>query len=180
MRWLPERERIVMPNSKLRRVGRLTVVASGLAGLVACASLTPISLPMGTPIDQARHRFFGPSNEYPLRDGATRLEYLQGKQTFMLDFDASGKLVASQQVLDEAHFAEIKPGMAEADVRTRLGRPVQVYGVGWQQLQHVWSYRYWGGDCVWFQVSISDATRRVTEAGNGSDPACDAKGGREP
>jgi len=55
----------------------------------------------------------------------------------------------------------------------RFGRPVSVFGVRYQQRQHVWNYRFDGGDCVWYQVSISDATQRVTEAGIGTDPACD-------
>jgi len=38
----------------------------------------------------------------------------------------------------------------------------------------VWNYRWWAGDCVWFQVSISQAMQRVTDAGYGTDPACDA------
>ena len=46
--------------------------------------------------------------------------------------------------------------------------------VGWQQLQ-VWNYRFGGieGDCVVFQVSISNATQTVTDAGPNTDPACD-------
>ena len=168
-----------MFHPNLPRAALLALPVACALGLGACASLRPDSLPVGTPIAQARQMFFKPSDEFALRDGATRLEFLQGKQTFMLDFDANGLLIASQQVLDAAHFAEIKPGMPEGEVLVRLGRPVQIFGVGWQKLQHVWNYRYWGGDCVWFQVSISDATRQVTEAGVGSDPVCDAKGGRD-
>ena len=55
----------------------------------------------------------------------------------------------------------------------RIGHPAYVFPVGWQKLQ-VWSYRFAGleGDCVVFQVSFSNATGTVTEAGPNTDPAC--------
>ena len=151
-----------------------------VAALGGCASLAPGGLPLGTPIAQARQAWFGPAAEYPLPGGGTRLEFDQGsfgRQTYMLDFDAEGRLVASNQVLNEANFATITPGLPAAEVLLRLGHPVQVFPVGWQKLQ-VWNYRYPGGDCVWFQVSIGDATQRVTEAGMGADPACDRPANR--
>ena len=152
-----------------RIVAALTVAA--FAG--GCAA--PGGLPAGSSIDSARHLLFAPTGEYALPDGGTRLEYAQGsfgKQTYMLDFDAGGRLVASRQVLTEAEFAGITPGQSQADVRARLGRPAQVFSVPWQKL-HVWNYRYFGGDCTWFQVSISDTAQEVTAAGIGTDPACD-------
>jgi len=160
-----------------RRVPLATALTIALAG---CATLAPGGLAPGTPIAKARQALFGPSGEYPLPGGGTRLEFRQGsfgKQTFMLDFDKAGLLVSSQQVLTEPNFATIAPGMPEQEVLMRLGHPAHAFGVQWQKL-HVWNYRYFGGDCVWFQVSISDATRQVTEAGVGPDPACDAPEGK--
>ena len=145
------------------------------AMLSACS--TPGRLPPGTPIDAVRHGARSPSAEYALPDGGTRLEFAQGgsfnRETWMLDFDAKGTLVSSQQVLTEANFANITPGMPADDVRLRLGRPVQVFGAGWHEHIQVWNYRFAGGDCVWFQVSIRDADQKVREAGIGQDPACD-------
>jgi len=154
-----------------------------LAGAMAaagCASLAPAMLPIGTPIEQARRGVFAPTGEHALPGGGTRLEFARGsfgKQTYMLDFDASGSLVASQQVLTEANFATIRPGMAGAEVRMRLGRPAHVFPVGWQRLQ-VWNYRWFEGDCVWFQVSIGNDSQQVTDAGIGTDPACDGPNDR--
>jgi hypothetical protein len=162
--------------------GRRAVVAAALlaVALTGCATLAPGSLPPGTPIATARQALFGPSGVYPLPGGGTRLEFRQGsfgKRTFMLDFDPSGLLVSSQQVLTEPNFATITPGMSEREVLMRLGHPAHAFNVQWQKL-HVWNYRYFGGDCVWYQVSISDATGQVTETGNGPDPACDAPEGK--
>ena len=132
----------------------------------------PASLPPGTSIADARQTL-GAGDEYPLPDGGTRLSFLRGKDTYMLDFDASGRLVQSQQVLNLQTFATIQPGMPQAEVLTRLGRPALVFPVGYQKLQ-VLNYRFGGleGDCMVFQVSISNATGNVTEAGTGPDPRC--------
>jgi hypothetical protein len=164
-----------MHASLLRSVPALAALV-----LCACASIAPGGLPAGTPIAEARASFLGPTGEYPLPNGGTRLEFARGafgKQTFMLDFDASGRLVTSQQVLTEANFASIDPGLPAQEVRMRLGRPAEVFNVPWQRLQ-VWNYRYWPGDCVWYQVSIGP-DGRVTESNYGTDPACNPPSSRQ-
>jgi hypothetical protein len=149
-----------------------------LAALGACAAL-PSGMPLGTPIAEARQSLGGVGSEYPLANGGTRLEIRRGRETYMLDFDASGHLVATHQVLTPESFATIAPGMTQEEVLARIGRPAFVFPVGWQKLQ-VWNYRFGGmeGDCVVFQVSISNATRTVTDAGPNTDPVCSHGGDR--
>jgi hypothetical protein len=161
-----------------------TLTAAALAALLAsaCASIAPGALQPGTPIADARGVLGGPTGEFPLPDGGTRLEFARGsfgRQTYMLDFDAQGRLVKSDQVLDEEHFATVVPGLSADEVRMRIGRPAHIFNVGWQRLT-VWNYRWWQGDCVWYQVSISQETGRVVEAGYGTDPACDVGDRRGP
>ena len=166
-----------MPTPRFLLRGALVVA---LASLGACSSMRgPASLPPGATIADARQTFGGASGEYALPSGGTRLEFRQGRATQMLDFDASGRLVSSQQVLNPQTFATITPGMTQEQVLARIGRPAFVFPVGWQQLQ-VWNYRFGGmeGDCVVFQVSISNATRTVADAGPNTDPACDHGGDR--
>jgi len=164
-------------RTKLRPALRIPAAFLLAAGLGACGSLRPAgTLAPGTPIAEARQALVGPSGEYPLPGGGTRLEFRQGsfgRETYMLDFDASGRLVANRQVLTPQTFATIQPGMTQDDVLVRIGRPAFVFPIGWQQSQ-VWNYRFGGldGDCVVFQVSISNSTRTVTEAGPNTDPAC--------
>lgn len=149
--------------------------AAATVALCGCASLVPWSLPPGTPIAQVRGATFAPAGEYRLPDGGTRLEFAQGsfgKEKYMMDFDSKGLLVASTQVLTAENLARITPGATQADVLMQIGRPVHVINVQRQKL-HVWNYRFAGGDCVWYQVSISDETLRVIEASESSDPACD-------
>ena len=168
-------------NASLARAAGGGAAAVLTASLVACAGLRPPgALPVGTPIAEARQGF-GPSAEYPLPGGGTRLEFRQGsfgRQTYMLDFDAGGRLVSTQQVLTPANFEAIRPGMSQQEVLARIGQPAYTFPVGWQQLQ-VWNYRFGGleGDCVVFQVSISIVTRAVTETGPGPDPVCSRDGG---
>jgi hypothetical protein len=165
------------PTPRRRRHVAPLALVCALAG-----SATPDSLPAGTTLVQARHGWIAPTGEYALPGGGTRLEFARGafgKETTMLDFDASGTLVGSQQALTEQNFAHIVAGMPAAEVRMRLGRPAQVFAAGWQEKFHVWNYRFAGGDCVWFQVSISDSAQRVTSAGIGTDPACDGPDSRE-
>ena len=152
--------------------------ALALVALAGCAA--PGALPPGTPIADARKSLGGVSGEYPLPDGGTRLEFRQGnfgKQTYMLDFDSKGLLVASRQVLTPETFATITPGLTPGQVLMRIGHPAFVFPVGYQKLQ-VWNYRFGGmeGDCIVFQVSISNVTGVVSDAGQNTDPACDHGG----
>lgn len=156
-------------------IGRSAFAAlTAVAALAGCASISPGTLPPGTPIAQARQGLFKPTGEYALAGGGTRLEFAHGgysKQTYMLDFDRDGKLVESQQVLTEPNLATIAPGITLDELRMRFGHPVWVFGI--RGHRSVWNYRYAGGDCVWWQVTIDNDTHQVTEAGVGPDPACD-------
>ncbi len=160
---------------------RMALPALGATVLCGCTVLAPAALPHGTPIADARARLAGPVAEYTLPNGGTRLEFAQGshgREKHMLDFDASGRLVATTQVLTEANLNRMVPGTPRDEVRSQLGRPVSVIAVPRQALQ-VWNYRFAGGDCVWFQISISTVTQRVTEASTGLDPACDGPNERQ-
>lgn len=171
-------------KSLAKRVGGAALLLFLAFVASSCGVMRPPGmLPPGTPIDEARHSFGGPTGQYPLPNGGTRLEFAQGsfgKQTFMLDFDSGGRLVTTQQVLTPVTFATIAPGMSQVDVLSRIGRPASIFPIGWQNLR-VWNYRFGGleGDCVLFQVSISNATGLVTEAGQGYDPACDGPNTRD-
>src|SRR5664279_4800983 len=112
--------RVTIMESGFSRTLRGAAAAAFIASLSACAVMrAPAALPVGTPITEARQAYGGASGEYPLPGGGTRLEFRQGsfgRQTFMLDFDASGRLVSTQQVLTPSTFATITPGMAQDEV----------------------------------------------------------------
>jgi len=75
-------------NHHSLRLGFTLAVAALIAG---CAAL-PGGIPKGTTIEQARNGLQKPTAEYGFKNGFRRLEFDQGKQTYMLDFDTSGIL----------------------------------------------------------------------------------------
>jgi hypothetical protein len=162
------------------QTGRVRAAAKGigaallLAWLAGCVTFGPGGAPLGSSLSDVKSRYH-PTGEYPLADGGERLEFAggtYGRLTYMLDFDAAGKLVKSEQVLTEVNFANIVPGMPRDELRRRLGPPSETFAIPRQKID-VWNYRYFTGDCLWFQVSIGTADNEVTTAGITTDPRCD-------
>jgi outer membrane protein assembly factor BamE (lipoprotein component of BamABCDE complex) len=94
--------------------------------------------------DQVRSQMGKPETERTFTDGSKRLEYPRGPQglnTYMVDIDSDGKLLAITQVLTAANFAKIQPGMSEDEVRRLLGKPGQV-AVFPLKPETVWSWKW--------------------------------------
>lgn len=141
--------------------------------LSACASYAPPENLVGMSRADVVQRM-GPPEMERRADAGSRLEFPRGrygKQTWFIYFDTAGRATRAEQVLTEANFNLIVPGMSQDEVRQRLGRP------GDEQLLLrergvVWSYRYENYFCQWFQVEISKE-REVRSAGYGQPPECD-------
>jgi hypothetical protein len=164
---LPE---IVMKH----RVTPLCVLPLLLAG---CMSYGPSSLAPGTTVEAARAALGPSSGEFPLPGGGRRLEFARGpygKHTYMLDFDAGGRLQRWDQVLTEARFNTIQPGMDSQEVLALIGHSREHSVVGWAEKQTVWGYRYETPFCQWFQVGLN-AQGKVVGTSYGPDPLCDAR-----
>ncbi|MEF7616826.1 hypothetical protein V4F39_23130 [Aquincola sp. MAHUQ-54] len=150
-------------------------LAAAAALLAACATgYGPGGLRPGDDMQAALQQMGQPTGEYVLVDGGRRLEFARGpygKHTYMLDFDPQEKLVKAEQVLTEAVFATIQPGMTAAQLRETLGRPARVWGVRYHN-QTVWSYRYETPFCQLFHVGITPAGL-VEDTSFGPDPLCD-------
>ena len=93
--------------------------------------------------------------------------------TACADFKAAMAQPNSRVMTLNTLSSEIKPGMASADVLARIGRPAYSFPIGRQGLS-IWNYRFARpeGDCAVFQISVSNATGRVTETGQGPDREC--------
>ena len=140
--------------------------------LAACASVVPPERLLGASDEQVLQQLGPPESRRPV-DGGTRLEYPRGpmgRQTWFIELDGSGKVVRAQQVLAEANFQQIVPGMGEQEVRQRLGRPGEVQALG-RDRGVVWSYRYENSSCLWFQIEFA-ADHTVRSAGSGRSPDC--------
>lgn len=142
--------------------------------LGACATPMSERLPPGSPVAAVTAQFGPPSAEHLLPGGARRLEYTggtYGKQTWMFDIDAGGRLVAAQQVRAEARFNTIRAGMSAAEVRATIGPPSTTWPIP-RQNQIVWSYRYESPFCQWFMVGVNPQGE-VIDTSYGPDPLCD-------
>ena len=150
----------------------LAAVAAAL--LAACQSYSPGGFPPGATVVEVRQGMGVPTATYPLPDGGVRYEFARGpwgKHTYMVDFDRQARLVRSEQVLTENHFAKVRPGQTREQVLFAIGHPAHLQKVRYQD-QTVWSYRYDAIFCLWFQVGMSP-DGHVLETGYGPDPLCD-------
>ncbi len=118
---------------------------------------------------RTRARRFGAGDEYPLPNGGTRLSFPRGKDTYMLDFDASGQLVESHQALNLQTLRHHPAG----DAAGRGADPSRPAGVGLSgRLAEAagLNYRFGGleGDCM--SSRSRSATPRATSPRPGPAP----------
>jgi hypothetical protein len=157
----------------------LAVTAALVAGCAAISSATPRALPSGASEAEVLATMGKPTGRYTFTEGGYRLEFArgpQGRETWMIDFDAAGRMVDSEQVMDLWYLSRVTPGLDTQDVLVRVGHPGSIRPIPRQQLS-VWSYRYPTFDCLWYQISIGD-DGKVISGSPGIDPQCDAGGMR--
>ncbi len=157
---------------------RLTV-AGALTGallLASCGHLLPGRVALGQGEAEVLAAVGPPTARHALPDGGIRLEYAtgpMGRETWMFDLDAQGRVVDIRQVLVDAQFLALQPGISREELLRTLGRPGERRSGG-RQGGEVWSYRYPNNDCLWFQVSLDD-DGRVRSGTWGNDPRCEMR-----
>jgi outer membrane protein assembly factor BamE (lipoprotein component of BamABCDE complex) len=137
----------------------LVLAAAGTTLLAACDqqkvadavnAIKPDSMAFGdlrvgvSTVDDVRRQAGKPEMVWEDDDGSQRLEYPRGPNgltTWMLDFDADGKLVAMTQALNAQNIAQVVPGMPQDEVRRLLGKPATVakYALSHEE---VWSWHW--------------------------------------
>lgn len=151
-----------------------TILAALAAALAACAGYgPPRDMHVGSTEAEVVQAMGPPTGRYQLPEGPTRLEFARGpygRETFMVDLDAQGRVLEWNQVLSPRYFESINPGMKSEELLRYIGRPSERQGVfrGGQ----IWSWRYYNNDCLWYQVQL-DSQGVVTSAGYGILPGCD-------
>lgn len=100
-------------------------------------------------------------------DGGETLVYPEGPQgyrTWFVRSDASGRIIARQNVLAAEQFAKIQPQMSEEEVLRLLGPPVPHWTIYYKARDElVWEWRYcndWN-EPARFNVMFDGTTRRV-------------------
>ena len=154
----------------------LLVLGALLLGGCSTFSYTPAGVPAGASRADVERAMGPPTAVYTMPDGHERLEYNHmpaGRQTFMVDLDATGHLARWENVLDENHFAGILPGMERADVLRLIGPPTFTSRY-WRPAPGItWLYRWQSPlRCVVFEVSFDVASGRVLEGDYPPDPGC--------
>jgi len=161
----------------MRRAARLAVVCL----LAGCQSYSPRGLAPGATLAEVEASMGPRTASYALPGSGQRLEFARGpfgKHTYMLDFDAGGRLLRSEQVLTENHFGRITMGQSRDEVLQAIGHPSAAQWLGFQK-RMLWSYRYDAPFCIWYQVSFN-TNWQVVDTGYGPDPICDHDGGDFP
>ena len=118
----------------------LALLLAGCAGF----PLGGYEIAPGTPREAVLARSGRPTGVVPLPGGGERLQYsLQPvrQEAWMVDVDASGKVVRAYQALTFENFNRIQPGWTVADVEREFGPPARVEGVmSWRG--PIWTYRW--------------------------------------
>lgn len=133
--------------------------------LAACASV-PLA-PGVTTEDEVRQRFGEPAMRWTLPDGSRQLAYPSGPfgtRTDMVFLTADGLLIRRVNVLDETHFARIRPGMTQEEVQQLIGPPQpqwEAYFARRDELAWEWRYCMHGMRPARFHVLFDGTTRRV-------------------
>ena len=139
----------------------LLLLAATLLGLSACALHPFSSVSPGMSREQVVSRMGQPSAVLALNQGS-RLQYSgqpAGQYAFMVDLDASGRVLSARQVLNARDFARIEPGKwTRDDVLHEFGPPALVEHVAswpgdiltyrWYDLQDLFYWVYLDGNQV--------------------------------
>jgi hypothetical protein len=125
-----------------RRGGGVLALLALVVQLTGCAM--PAREKPGALRAEVRARLGPPTATYPLPAGERLLysELPAGFAAYHLDFDASGRLVRSEQVLTQARFENIPTGVwTRADVQQTFGAPLRVERVARFE-GDIWTYRF--------------------------------------
>lgn len=100
-----------------------------------------------------------------------------GQEVWWIEFDADGRIVRREEVLDRAHMALIKPGVStEKDVWNLFGKCAQEYTFSLID-QTAWMYRFKDDGlfdmACWVQFDVNGV---VIEVGFTTDPWKDRDG----
>lgn len=162
--------------SSLRARWRRLVAPLAAAALAGCAaSYGPGPLAPGATEADVVARMGTPTGRHALPDGARRLEFARGpfgRETYMVDLDANGRVVRIRQALGEQQFLAMQPGMTREEVLREFGRPADARRVGFVG-REVWSWRYPTNDCLWFRATFGPDGRLIDGGGYLPDPMCD-------
>jgi outer membrane protein assembly factor BamE (lipoprotein component of BamABCDE complex) len=159
----------------------LLVVFVACAGLAGCDQKRIVELEEGVATEaDVRAKFGEPTAVYTEEGGARTFEYPrqpEGQVNYMITIATDGRMSALRQVLKEASFVKVVPGMDKAQLRRLLGRPAQTQVYELKQ-QEVWDWRFreQNNDSKLFSVTL-DKNGIVQSTATTLDPRTSLPGG---
>ena len=164
-----------------KHLGVLLLVLSAMAGVVGCDTKRIAELEEGVATEaDVRAKFGEPVAVYAEENGARTFEYPrqpEGQVNYMITIGADGKMSALRQVLKDASFAKVVPGMDKAQLRRLLGRPAktQLYELKQEEVWD-WHFRHENNDSKLFSATL-DKNGRVLSTATTLDPRTSLPGG---
>lgn len=161
------------PQSRGRALrARFFVPFALIVWLSACA--TPESFAPGATEAQLQARLGAADRVYALPDGGRRLEYARGafeQFVWMVDVDASGRVVAINQVRTFENFGRLRPGVDDhRSVLRDFGKPWKIERYALSGLTG-WLYPYREAGVFDSVMTVMfDAAGVFRRAENGPDP----------
>lgn len=123
---------------------KLFLALGALLALAGCDLMMKDLKPGVSTLADVRKIMGEPAHEWKESDGGVTLEYPRGPSgvvTYMVTLGSDGILKEIRQVLTDAYFAKIVPGMTKDEVRRLVGRPAETM-VFRNRDEDVWSWRY--------------------------------------
>ena len=163
-------DRIV--GSARRSAARAALVAVALS-LAGCVTPPAANLRPGQTEADMLAVMGQPTGRYALASSQQRVEYAKGpngKFTWMVDLDATGRVKAVVQVLTPQYFNQVRRGMTSQELLVLLGRPSEKSR---QYLnREAWSWRFENNDCQWASVTVANGWV-LGDASYLPDPQCE-------
>jgi hypothetical protein len=108
-----------------------------------------------------------PTFEWKAPDGAVTWEFPRGPSgsvTYMVELSPDGVLKEIRQVLTEAYFARIQPGLSKDEVRKLIGKPAETMTFPLKK-EEVWSWKFEQGSGQYWHYHVHfDLGGRVVTA----------------
>jgi hypothetical protein len=145
----------------------------GLSVLMGCdvQKISELENGVSTEAD-VRKRFGEPAAVYAEANGELTLEYPRqpaGHVNYMISIGADGKMRSLRQVLTQATFIQVTPGLEKSQVRRLLGRPAKAQSFALKE-EEVWDWRFADGQEIKIFSVTFDNTGKVVGTGVTLDP----------
>lgn len=115
-----------------------------LLALLGCDARMSELKPGVSTATEVRSIMGDPTFEWKEPDGTVTWEFPRGPSgsvTYMVDLRPDGVLKAIRQVLTEAYFAKIQPGLSQDEVRKLIGKPAETMTFPLKK-EEVWSWKF--------------------------------------